>query len=131
MGSEMCIRDRTYSDLGCRAAARNIGELGMDTHGPELDARAVREHYSSAIVTYEEAARTLSVNRPDVLAADFGEGFAAQGANIVEALERLHDSTMGVLASRAQNWERIVEVAGDVERGDEAWADEIDGVFKR
>ena len=53
------------------------GELGMDTHGPELDARAVREHYSSAIATYEEAARSLSVNRPEVAAADFGEGFAA------------------------------------------------------
>ena len=107
------------------------GEVGMDTHGPELDARAVREHYSSAIATYEEAARSLSVNRPEVAAADFGEGFAAQGADIVEALERLHDSTMGVLASRTHNWERIIEVTGDVERGDETWADEIDGVFER
>lgn len=107
------------------------GELGMDTHGPELDARAVREHYSSAIATYEEAARSLSVNRPEVDTADFGEGFAAQGADIVEALERLHDSTMGVLASRTHNWERIIEVTGDVERGDETWADEIDGVFER
>ena len=107
------------------------GELGMDTQGPELDARAVREHYSSAIATYEEAARSLSVNRPEVAAADFGEGFAAQGADIVEALERLHDSTMGVLASRTHNWERIIEVTGDVERGDETWADEIDGVFER
>ena len=106
-------------------------ELGMETHGPELDARAVREHYSSAIATYEEAARSLSVNRPEVAAADFGEGFAAQGADIVEALERLHDSTMGVLASRTHNWERIIEVTGDVERGDETWADEIDGVFER
>lgn len=71
------------------------------------------------------------MNRPEVAAADFGEGFAAQGADIVEALERLHDSTMGVLASRTHNWERIIEVTGDVERGDETWADEIDGVFER
>ena len=90
--------------------------------GPELDTEELRARFGAAIATYEHAAEQLDREKIDVRATAFGDGFAAQGMRIVEALEELHGTTLSYLQTRRGNWSTILTLVGDVEATDEVGA---------
>lgn len=96
--------------------------------GPQLDTDELRSTYAAAISTYEEAAQRLTQDRVEVHAADFGEGFTAEGARIVEALERLHGTTLSFLDARVSNWGSILLLVDDVRNRDSSNSAALDGV---
>lgn len=96
--------------------------------GPELNTEELRSRFGAAIVAYEETAAQLNQERVDVRAAGFGEGFASQGARIVQALESLHETTLAYLEARRGTWGSIVRLVDDVENQDVAGADSFGGV---
>lgn len=86
--------------------------------GPDLDIDAARAQLKAAIAHHEEAAEALRQQRVEVRPADFGAGFAAQGARIAQQLDRLHGTSQRFLATRVRTWESIAQLVDDVERRD-------------
>lgn len=97
----------------------HLGEIMDASAGPDLDTTELRSHYNSAITAYESAARALNRNRVVVRSGQFGEGFAPEGVKITQALEELHEATLAFLDARAENWQRIIELAREVELADQ------------
>ena len=101
----------------------------MEAHwGPELDTEELRSRFGAAMTTYEETAAQLNREKVDVRAVDFGEGFAAQGARIVSALETLHSTTLSYLDNRRGTWNSILALVADVENQDGSGSAAFGGV---
>lgn len=96
--------------------------------GPELDTEELRSRFGAAIAAYEETAARLNQERVEVRAAEFGEGFATQGARIVHALESLHATSLAYLEARRGTWDSILALVDDVENQDEMGAGAFGGV---
>lgn len=96
--------------------------------GPQLDVDELRTLYGAAIASYEDEAGRLQRERMEVSTADFGVGFASQGARIVNALDNLHDTSLSYLSTRSANWESILALVSDVVDHDEAASVHLNGV---
>ena len=96
--------------------------------GPQLDADELRTLYGAAIASYQDEVGRLQRDRVDVSSTDFGVGFASQGARIVHALDRLHDTSLSYLSTRSENWESILALVRDVVDHDEAASAQLNGV---
>ena len=96
--------------------------------GPQLDTDELRTLYGAAIASYEDEAGRLQQERVEVSSADFGAGFSAQGAHIVGALDRLHDTSLAYLSARSANWESILALVDDVADHDDQASASLSGV---
>lgn len=96
--------------------------------GPQLDTDELRALYGAAIASYEDEAGRLQHERVEVAANDFGAGFGAQGARIVGALDKLHDTSLAYLSTRSANWGSILSLVDDVSDHDAAASESLSGV---
>lgn len=91
----------------------------------DLDTGEVQSYYRRAISAYKAAAASLDRNRVPVQAARFGQGFAAEGAQISEALDSLHATTLAYLDARVRSWNSILELSDAVRERDEAGGEQF------
>ena len=99
--------------------------------GPDLDTSAMRAHFTAAISAYEEGRSNLQRNQVPLSTADFGEGFASYGREVIESLESLRRTTHQFLLAREQSWGSILSLIDDIEERDTTASDEFRGVTGR
>lgn len=95
----------------------------------DVDVEAVRAHYGEGIGAYQDAIRELEAARPELPAAAFGAGFAAEARLVSDALEEMHRTSRRFLVARSEGWEQVIAFADAAAEADAAAAETLGGVM--